>query len=430
VYKTPQQTKQRESELKWVENKMSKVVERKLIVGLDIGTSNVKAVVGELLDDSSISIVGVGCHSSKGMDKGGVNDINLVVQSVKRAVHEMELMADCRVSSVFMSISGRHVKCQNESGMVPINNQEVTQEDVDNVVHAARSVPIAAERKLLHVLPQEFTIDVQEGIKNPIGMSGVRMEAEAHIITCADDMAKNLVKCVERCELSADHMIFSALASSYAVLTDDEKELGVCVVDIGGGTMDMVIYTDGAIRHTAVIPVAGNQITSDIAKIFRTPLNHAEEIKINYACALKDMVSMEESIEVHSVGGRPARAMSRHTLAEVIEPRYQELFELVHDEIRASGFEEQIAAGIVLTGGTAKMEGAVEFAEEIFQMPVRVGIPLGIKGLSEYVEDSKFATAVGLLQYGKVHLLNKLATKNKVSDGPWQRIQSWFKGEF
>ncbi|MCF2948595.1 cell division protein FtsA [Paraglaciecola aquimarina] len=409
---------------------MSKGTERKLIVGLDIGTSNVKAVVGELLDDNSISIVGVGSHASKGMDKGGVNDLNLVVQSVKRAVHEMELMADCSVSSVFMSISGRHVKCQNESGMVPINNQEVTQEDVDNVVHAARSVPIAAERRLLHVLPQEFTIDVQEGIKNPIGMSGVRMEAQAHIITCADDMAKNLVKCVERCDLVADQLIFSALASSYAVVTDDEKELGVCVVDIGGGTIDLVIYTDGAIRHTAVIPAAGNQITSDIAKIFRTPISHAEEIKINYACALKDMVSMEESIEVHSVGGRPSRAMSRHTLAEVIEPRYQELFELVHDEIRGSGLEEQVAAGIVLTGGTAKMEGAVEFAEEIFQMPVRVGAPLAMKGLSEYVEDAKFATAIGLLQYGKEHLISQLSTQNKASDGVWHRIQSWFKGEF
>jgi len=409
---------------------MSKGTERKLIVGLDIGTSNVKAIVGELLNDNSISIVGVSCHASKGMDKGGVNDLNLVVQSVKRAVHEVELMADCSVSSVFMAISGRHVKCQNEDGMVPINNQEVTQEDVDNVVHAARSVPIAAERRLLHVLPQEFTIDVQEGIKNPIGMSGVRMEAQAHIITCADDMAKNLVKCVERCELAADQLIFSALASSYAVLTDDEKELGVCVVDIGGGTIDVVIYTDGAIRHTAVIPAAGNQITSDIAKIFRTPISHAEEIKIKHACALKNLVSMEENIEVHSVGGRPSRAMSRHTLAEVIEPRYQELFELVHDEIRASGLEEQIAAGIVLTGGTSKMEGAVEFAEEIFQMPVRVGEPLGMKGLSEYVEDAIFATAVGLLQYGKEHVLTQLAMKNRANESLWQRIQSWFKGEF
>nr|WP_102797325.1 cell division protein FtsA [Bowmanella denitrificans] len=409
---------------------MAKVTDRNLIVGLDIGTSTVKAVVGEVLDDGGISIVGVGTHMARGMDKGGVNDLNLVVQSVQSAINEMELMADCRVSSVFMAISGRHVQCQNESGMVPINNKEVTQEDVDNVIHAARSVPIAAERRLLHVLPQEFTIDVQEGIKNPVGMSGVRMEAEAHIITCADDMAKNLVKCVERCGLHSDQLIFSALASSYAVLTDDEKELGVCVVDIGGGTIDIVIYTDGAIRHTAVIPVAGNQITSDIAKIFRTPISHAEEIKINYACALKNMVSMEESIEVPSVGGRPSRAMSRHTLAEVIEPRYQELFELVHDQIRSSGLEEQIAAGIVLTGGTAKMEGAVEFAEELFQMPVRVGRPLNAKGLSEYVEDSTFATVVGLLQYAKDHMRAKQLARQKSSDGLWHRIQSWFKGEF
>ncbi len=409
---------------------MSKVQERKLIVGLDIGTSSVKAVVGELLDDGGIAIVGVGNHAARGMDKGGVNDLNLVVKSVQRAVDEMELMADCRVSSVFMSISGRHVQCQNESGMIPINNKEVTQDDVDNVIHAARSVPIAAERRMLHVLPQEYTIDVQEGIKNPVGMSGVRMEARAHIITCADDMAKNLMKSVERCDLTADQMIFSALASSYAVLTDDEKELGVCVVDIGGGTIDIVIYADGAIRHTAVIPVAGNQITSDIAKIFRTPVSHAEDIKVNYACALKNLVSMEDNIEVPSVGGRPSRSLSRHTLAEVVEPRYQELFELVHEEIRASGLEEQVAAGIVLTGGTAKMEGAVEFAEELFHMPVRVGQPLNVKGLSEYVEDPSFATAVGLLQYGKEHLIARENARAKEGESLWHRVQSWFKGEF
>lgn len=409
---------------------MSKATERDLIVGLDIGTSVIKAIVGELLDDDSISIIGVGTHKSRGMDKGGVNDLNLVVQSVRQAVNEMELMADCSVSSVFMSISGRHVQCQNESGMVPINNQEVTQDDVDNVIHAARSVPMAAERKLLHVLPQEFVIDVQEGIKNPIGMSGVRMEAAAHIITCAEDMAKNLVKCVESCDLSVDQTIFSALASSYAVLTDDERELGVCVIDIGGGTMDIVIYTDGAVRHTAVIPLAGNQITSDIAKIFRTPMSNAEDIKTKYACALKDMVSMEESIEVPSVGGRPARVMSRHTLAEVIEPRYQELFELAYEQIKASGLEEQIAAGLVITGGTAKMEGAVEFAEEIFQMPVRVGKPHSVKGLAEYVDDACFATAVGLLQYGKQNINNKRTSSKKGEESVLKRIQSWFKGEF
>lgn len=409
---------------------MSKALERDLIVGLDIGTSKVKAVVGEVLPDGNISIVGVGEHKSRGMEKGGVNDLNLVVQSIRSAIEQMELMADCHVSSVFMSISGRHVQCQNESGMVPINNQEVTQDDIDNVIHAARSVPMAAERKLLHVLPQEFVIDVQEGIKNPIGMSGVRMVAAAHIITCAEDMAKNMVKCVESCNLKVDQTIFSALASSYAVLTEDEKELGVCVIDIGGGTIDIVIYTDGAIRHTAVIPLGGNQITGDIAKIFRTPMNNAEQIKVNYACALKHMVSMEETIEVPSVGGRPSRAMSRHTLAEVIEPRYHELLEIAYEQIKASGLEDQIAAGLVITGGTAKMEGAVEFAEEVFQMPVRVGKPHSVKGLAEYVDDPSYATAVGLLQYGKQNSNNKKALPKSGEESVLKRIQSWFKGEF
>lgn len=408
---------------------MSKLTESNLIVGLDIGTSHVKAVIGEILADEGLSVVGVGTYPSRGMDKGGVNDLNLVVQSVRHAIEEMELMADCQVSSVFMSISGRHVSCQNENGMVPINNQEVTQEDVDNVIHAARSVPISAERRILHVLPQEFAIDVQEGIKNPIGMSGVRMEAKAHIITCADDMAKNLIKCVERCELKEESVIFSAYASSVAVLTEDERELGVCVLDIGAGTIDMIIYADGAIRYSAVIAVAGNQITSDIAKIFRTPVGHAEEIKINYACALKDMVSTDEHISVPSVGGRPDRTVPRQTLAEVVEPRYQELFELVQDKLRDSGLEEQVSAGIVLTGGSAKMEGAVEFAEELFQMPVRIGQPMNLKGLSEYVEDATFATAVGLLSYGRDHVISQQQKQQK-SDGVWRRISSWFKGEF
>ena len=265
---------------------MSKVVDRNLIVGLDIGTCNVKAVVGEILDDGGISIVGVGNHSSRGMDKGGVNDLNLVVQSVQRAIQEMELMADCQVASVLMSISGRHVQCQNESGMVPINNQEVTQEDVDNVIHAARSVPIAAERRLLHVLPQEYTIDVQEGIKNPIGMSGVRMEAKAHIITCADDMAKNLLKCVERCDLKVEQVVFSSLASSFAVLTDDERELGVCVVDIGGGTIDMVVFSDGAIRFNFLLfcPCTPGNIT--LLKLSLEPALYALPITFIIFCVI------------------------------------------------------------------------------------------------------------------------------------------------
>lgn len=411
---------------------MTKSLDRDLIVGLDIGTAQIKAVVGEITADDKLSIVGVGTHASRGMDKGGVNDLNLVVQAVQRAIDEAELMADCRVSSVYLGITGKHIRCQNESGMVPINDTEVTAEDVANVIHAAKSVPISAERRMLHVLPQEFSVDMQEGIKSPVGMSGVRMEAKAHIVTCANDMAKNIEKCVERCGLQVDQLIFTALASSFAVLTEDEKELGVCVVDMGGGTIDLAIYTNGALRHTAVIPVAGNQVTSDIAKIFRTPISHAEEIKVQYACALRSMVGKEESIEVPSVGGRPARSMSRHTLAEVVEPRYQELFELVLEEIKSSGLEEQIAAGVVLTGGTAKMEGAVEFAEDIFQMPVRVGQPMHITGLKEYVQDPAYASVVGLLLYGKDarHQQKKAAEARDSVSSFVKRISSWFKGEF
>lgn len=411
---------------------MSKVIERNLVVGLDIGTSKISIAVGEITPDNQLSIIGVGNQPARGMDKGGVNDLNLVIQSIQRAINEAELMADCQISSIYLGISGKHISCQNENGMVPINDKEVTQEDVDNVIHTARSVPISAERHMLHVLPQEFSIDCQDGIKSPIGMSGVRMEAKVHIVTCANDMAKNLVKCVERCNLSADQLIFSALASSYSILTDDEKELGICVIDMGAGTMDIAIFIGGALRHTAVIPVAGNQVTSDIAKIFRTPLSHAEDIKVQYACALRHLVSMEESIEVPSVGGRPARTMSRHTLSEVVEPRYQELFELIQDAVREAGLEDQIAAGYVLTGGTAKMEGVVEFAEEVFQMPVRLASPLAVQGLKEYVDDPMYATVVGLLHYGMQ--AHKSGTKENQKSagvkGLWSRLHAWFKGEF
>ncbi|OUR81192.1 cell division protein FtsA [Colwellia demingiae] len=411
---------------------MSKAAERKLVVGLDIGTSKISVAVGEITPDNQLSIIGVGNQPARGMDKGGVNDLNLVIQAIQRAINEAELMADCQISSIYLGISGKHISCQNENGMVPINDKEVIQEDVDNVIHTARSVPISAERRMLHVLPQEYSIDCQDGIKSPIGMSGVRMEAKVHIVTCANDMAKNLVKCVERCDLTADQLIFSALASSYAVLTDDEKELGVCVVDMGAGTMDISVFTGGTLRHTAVIPVAGNQVTSDISKIFRTPLSHAEDIKVQYACALKQLVSMEESIDVPSVGGRPARSMSRHTLSEVVEPRYQELFELIQDEIRESGLEDQIAAGYVLTGGTAKMEGVLEFAEEIFQMPVRIANPLSVQGLKEYVNDPTYSTVVGLLHYGMqaTSEVNSTAKKRESVGDFWSRIHAWFKGEF
>lgn len=410
---------------------MTKSVDRNLVIGLDVGTSKVIALVGEVTADKQLSIVGVGSHTARGMDKGGVNDLNLVSESIQRAIDEAELMADCRISSVYLGISGKHIQCQNENGVVAINNAEITPDDIDNVIHIAKSVPISAERKMLHALPQEYTVDMQEGIRNPLSMSGVRMEARAHIITCSNDMAKNIEKCAERCGLKVDQLIFSALASGNSVLTEDEKELGVAVIDIGGGTMDIAIYTNGSLRHSAVLPVAGNQVTGDIAKIFRTPISQAETIKVQYACASSQMASSEDTIEVPSVGGRPSRFMTRHTLSEVVEPRFRELFELAKDEICRSGLEEQIAAGVVITGGSAKMKGALEVAEEIFQMPARIGNPIGIVGLTDYVNDPSFATAVGLLQYG---LTTQTSHNQKTTDTGtgnwWNRLSKWFQGEF
>ena len=358
---------------------MTKAPDRNLIVGLDIGTTKIAVLVGEVLPDGEVNIVGLGTHAAKGMDKGGVNDLESVVKSLQRAVEEAEMMAQCHISSVFLGISGKHIECRNEKGIVPISDEEVTQDDVDNVIHTAKSVRLPEEHRVLHVIPQEYSIDYQEGIKNPIGLSGVRMGAKVHLITCHNDMARNIEKCVERVGLKVDQIIFSALASSYAVLTDDEKELGVCVVDIGGGTMDMAIFTGGALRYSKVIPYAGQAVTSDIAYAFGTPPVDAEAIKMRYGCALGRLVSKEDTIEVPSVGGRPARSLQRQTLAEVIEPRYTELLGMVHDEImrvqselRAQGVKHQLAAGVVLTGGAAEIEGIVECAEQVFQCQVRI----------------------------------------------------------
>ncbi len=418
---------------------MTKTADRNLIVGLDIGTTKVAVLVGEVLPDGEINIIGLGTHSARGMDKGGVNDLESVVKSLQRAVDEAEMMADCHISSVFLGVSGRHIECRNEKGMVPISDEEVRQEDVDNVIHTATSVRLPEEHRVLQVLPQEYSIDYQEGIKNPIGLSGVRMGAKVHLITCHNDMVRNIEKCVERVGLRVEQLIFSALASSYAVLTPDEKELGVCVVDMGGGTMDIAMFTGGALRYSKVIPYAGNTVTSDIAYAFGTPPVDAEAIKVRYGSALGRLVSKEDTIEVPSVGGRPARSLQRQTLAEVIEPRYCELLGLVQDEIskmqnelRAQGVKHQLAAGVVLTGGAAQIEGIVECAEQIFQCQVRVGEPENVRGLTDYVQAPVFSTAVGLLQYGKLHQSKGSRDSNvKASVGGWfQRISNWLRGEF
>jgi cell division protein FtsA len=402
-----------------------------LIVGLDIGTSKVVAIVCEATDEG-IEIIGIGSHPSRGLKKGVVVNIESTVQSIQRAIEEAELMAGCEIHSVYAGIAGSHIRSLNSHGIVAIRDSEVAQGDVDRVIDAARAVAIPADQKMLHVLPQEFIIDNQEGISEPIGMSGVRLEAKVHIVTGAVSAAQNIVKCVRRCGLEVDDIILEQLASSYAVLSDDEKGLGVCLVDIGGGTTDIAVFTDGAIRHTAVIPIAGDQVTNDIAVALRTPTQYAEEIKIKYGCALTQLASPQETIEVPGVGERRSRRLARQTLAEVIEPRYDELFTLIQAELRRSGFEDLIAAGIVLTGGSSKMEGVVELAEEVFHMPVRLGMPQSVSGLSEVVRNPIHSTGVGLLIYGHQQRYARKPALRVTSGGKgiWARMKSWFQGNF
>lgn len=409
---------------------MSKKSEKNLIVALDIGTSKVVAIVGEVAASGEIEIIGFGSHPSRGLKKGVVVNIESTVQSIQRAVEEAELMAGCQIHSVYAGIAGSHIKSLNSHGIVAIKDKEVMQNDVERVIDAARAVAIPADQRILHVLPQEFIIDNQEGIREPVGMSGVRLEAKVHLVTGAVSAAQNIVKCVRRCGLEVDDIILEQLASSYSVLSDDEKELGVCIVDIGGGTTDIAVFTEGAIRHTAVIPIAGDQVTNDIAVALRTPTQHAEDIKIKYACALTQLASADETIEVPSVGDRPARRLARQTLAEVVEPRYEELFTLVQAELRRSGFEDLCAAGIVLTGGTSKMEGVVELAEEIFHMPVRLGVPHGVAGLADVVRNPIYATGVGLLLFGKHNRGHHTEISGEGMRGIYQRMKSWFQGNF
>nr|MCH9783189.1 cell division protein FtsA [Gammaproteobacteria bacterium] len=368
-----------------------------MIVGLDIGTSKVVAIVGQITEEGVVEVVGLGSQPSRGMKKGVVVDIEATVRSIQRAVEEAELMAGCQIHSVYAGIAGSHVRSLNSHGIVAIRDREVTQADIDRVIDAAQAVAIPADQKTLHVLPQEYVVDNQEGVREPVGMSGVRLEAKVHLVTCAVNAAQNIEKCVRRCGLEVEDVILEQLASAHSVLTEDERELGVCIVDIGGGTTDIAIFTEGAIRHTANIPIAGDQVTNDIAMALRTPKQHADEIKIKYACALTQLAGADETIKVPSVGDRPPRTLSRQNLAEVVEPRYDELFTLIQAEIRRSGFEDMIPGGIVLTGGSSKIEGAAELAEEIFHMPVRLGTPQGVAGLTDVVRNPIYSTSVGLL---------------------------------
>ena len=404
-----------------------------MVVGLDIGTSKVVAIVCEINADGQVEIIGIGSHPSRGLKKGVVVNIESTVQSIQRAVEEAELMAGCQIHSVYAGIAGSHIRSLNSHGIVAIRDNEVTAADVDRVIDAARAVAIPADQKILHILPQEFIIDHQEGIREPIGMSGVRLEAKVHIVTGAVSAAQNIIKCVRRCGLEVDDIILEQLASSYAVLTEDEKELGVCLVDIGGGTTDIAIFIEGAIRHTAVIPIAGDQVTNDIAVALRTPTQFADEIKIKYGCALRQLAHANESIEVPSVGDRPPRRLARQTLAEVIEPRYEELLGLVQSELQRSGYESLIAAGVVLTGGTAKMEGVIELAEEVFHLPVRLGVPQNVMGLADVVRNPIHATGVGLLLFACQNRGTNRGVDAKVREGVkgvWGRMKGWFQGGF
>ena len=411
---------------------MSRKGDQRLIVGLDIGTSKVTAIVGEVQEDGEIEVIGFGMHPSRGLKKGVVVNIESTVSSIQRAVEEAELMANCEINQVYAGIAGSHVRSLNSHGIVAIRDREVTQSDVDRVIDAARAVAIPADQKILHVLPQEFIIDGQEGIRQPIGMSGVRLEARVHMVTGAASAAQNIIKCVQRCGLEVEDIVLEQLASSYSVLTEDEMELGICLVDIGGGTTDIAVFNNGAIRHTAVIPIAGDQVTNDIAISMRTPTQYAEDIKVRYACALSQLANLDETIEVPSVGERPPRRLARQTLAEVVEPRYEELFGLIRDELRRSGFDQMIAAGIVLTGGSAKMEGAVELAEEVFHMPVRLGVPQHVSGLGDVVRNPIHSTGVGLLMYARKKF-DRVADDLPVGGGMGEvlaRMKAWFQGNF
>ncbi|AZZ90499.1 cell division protein FtsA [Hahella sp. KA22] len=403
-----------------------------MIVGLDIGTSKVVAIVGQRNQEGAIEVVGIGSHPSRGLKRGVVVNIETTVQAIQRAVEEAELMAGCRIHSVYAGIAGSHIRSMNSHGIVAVRDREVVQADLERVLDAAQAVAIPADQRVLHVVPQEYVIDNQEGVKEPVGMSGVRLEAKVHLVTCAVNAYQNIEKCVKRCGLEVDEIILEQLASSYAVLTDDEKELGVCVVDIGGGTTDIAIFTGGSIRHTAVIPIAGDQVTNDIAMALRTPTQNAEEIKIKYACALTQLAGADETIKVPGVGDRPSRDLSRQSLAEVVEPRYEELFTLIQSELRRSGYEDLIAAGVVLTGGTSSMEGVVELAEEIFHMPVRLAVPQWVTGLSDVVSNPMYSTAVGLLLYGfKQQDLGRGAQhRGEPAENLFQRLKNWFMGNF
>jgi len=411
---------------------MAKELKKDIIVGLDIGTSKIVALVAEVAPDGAINVIGLGTQPSRGLRKGVVVNIDATMASIARVIEEAEVMANCRIADVVTGIAGSHIRSLNSSGMVAIREKEVSEADVDRVMETAKAVAIPNDQQILHILPQEFIIDGQDGVREPLGMSGVRLEVKVHIVTGAVSAVENIVKCVRRCGLTVTDVMLQPLASATAVLNEDEQELGVCLMDIGGGTTDIAVFANGAIRHTAVIPIAGDQVTNDIAMTLRTPTKEAEELKVRHGCALRQLADPSEIVEVPGVGDRAPRKLSRQTLAEVIEPRIEELYSLVQAELRRSGFEELLSSGIVLTGGTAQLAGMVELGEEVFHLPVRIGVPAYSGGLADVVRNPRYATAVGLVLEGRDQWLRAQAARTQVAGigGVAERMKRWFKANF
>ena len=405
---------------------------RQLLVALDIGTSKIVTLVAEITPEDTLNMIGMGSHPSRGLKKGVVVNIDSTVNAIQRSLEEAELMADVKIKEVITGIAGSHIKSFNSHGMVAIKDKEVSQYDIDRVIETARAVNIPMEQQVLHILEQEFVIDGQGGVRQPSGMSGMRLEVKVHIVTGAVSAAQNIMKCVRRCGLEVRDLMLQPLASADAVLLDDERDLGVCLVDIGGGTTDIAVFTEGAIKHTSVIPIAGDQITNDIAMALRTPTKDAEELKISQGVALRQLASSTEMIEVPGVGDRGPRELSRQTLAEVIEPRVEELYSLIQRELRSSGLEELLSSGIVITGGSSLMKGMVELGEEVFHMPVRVGLPHYKGALQEVVRNPRYSTGMGLLMAGLDQYRRDRHAKMQGAGikEVLEKMRSWFKGNF
>jgi len=402
--------------------------ENDYVVALDIGTSKVVCLIGQLTDSHAVEIVALGSYPSSGLKKGVVVNIDATTDAIQKSIDQAKNSFDGKLKNVYVGIAGNHIKSLNSHGIVCIKDKEVTPFDIDRVIEAAQAVAIPSDQKVLHVLPQEFVIDDQDSIREPLGMSGVRLESHVHLVTCANNAIQNIEKCVKRCGITLDGFVLEQLASSYSVLSEDEKELGVCIVDIGGGTTDIAIFNSGSISFTGVIPIAGDQVTSDIAVALRTPTPQAEELKQKYGCAVAEFTTESETIEVAGVGGRAPRELSRKALAEIVEPRYVELFELVKAEIQRNGFDGKIPAGIVLTGGTSKMEGVVELAESIFQTSVRIGVPENFKGMESVLKNPIYATSLGLLGYGFDQLKQGIALEQNRS--LFDKAFGWLKSNY